>query len=215
LSCEEFVIGCRRCDPQFPIEAAKRMFWEADVNLNEALGFEEFVELVKMPEAKLLTLLQTSNRCDRGLLVVHPNKEPYFGHNLGKHLKNSHLRNPEPANFSLVKSQHFAMELYESRIASMQRYVAMTVMFHQMGYRVERFFERISFGLLGYHMDRSHSMVRIATTASPVSGADVRDRMATLRLVNSVNRAVAVIRRAWLHHKHNQQVHPDKKSKSL
>jgi len=24
-----------------------------------------------------------------------------------------------------------------------------------------------------------------------------------------------VIRRAWLHHKHNQQVHPDKKSKSL
>jgi hypothetical protein len=98
-------------------------------------------------------------------------------------------------------SQDFSMELYESRIASMQRFVAMTVMFHQMGSRVQGFFPRMSFGLLGYRMDRTHSIMRIATTASPVSGADVRERMEVLLLIKTVKQAVATISRAWLRYR--------------
>ncbi len=88
------------------------------------------------------------------------------------------------------------MELYESRIASMQQFVAMTIMFHQMGMRVQTFFEKISFGLLGYRMDRTHSIMRIATTASPVSGADVRERMLELHHRYKILKAVDIITRA-------------------
>ena len=98
---------------------------------------------------------------------------------------------------AMSQSQHFSMELYESRIASLQRFVAMTVMFHQMGMRVQNFFPKISFGLLRYRMDRTHSIMRIATTASPVSGADVRERMEELRLVLKIERSVQLIARSW------------------
>ena len=74
-------------------------------------------------------------------------------------------------------------------------------MFHQMGSRVQRFFPKISFGLLGYRMDRTHSIMRIATTASPVSGADVRERMEELRLVLKVERADQLIKRTWRRYK--------------
>merc|ERR1712153_111284 len=97
----------------------------------------------------------------------------------------------------MSQSQHFSMELYESRIASLQRFVAMTVMFHQMGSRVQEFFPNVSFGLFGYRMDRTHSIMRIATTASPVSGADVRERMEELKLVLQVERSVHLIARTW------------------
>jgi len=198
LTCGEFVAACRRCDPIFPTEAAKRMFWEADMDLNEVLDFDQFVQLVKMPEAKVLSMLHERSRCDRGLLVVQANKEPYFGYNLDKYIS---TENQHATKFAMIKSQHFAMQLYESRIASLQRFVSMTVMFHQIGWRVQNFFVRISFGLWGYRMDRSHSMLRIATTASPVSGADVRDRMETLKLMTTVNQSVGKIQRAWLHYR--------------
>ena len=89
------------------------------------------------------------------------------------------------------------MELYESRIASMQRFVSMCVIFHQMGSRVQTFFPKMSFGLLGYNMDRTHSIMRIATTASPVSGADVRDRMAHLAQIKVVESSAKMIADAW------------------
>ena len=38
------------------------------------------------------------------------------------------------------------------------------IMFHQMGKRVADFWPAVSFGLLGYRMDRTHSIMRIATT---------------------------------------------------
>jgi hypothetical protein len=41
---------------------------------------------------------------------------------------------------------------------------------------------QVSFGLLGYEMDRTQSIMRIATTASPVSGMDVRDKILQLSL---------------------------------
>jgi hypothetical protein len=66
-----------------------------------------------------------------------------------------------------------------------------------MGMRVQSFFSTISFGLLGYRMDRTHSIMRIATTASPVSGADVRDRMVEIRLRSKINNSVALITSVW------------------
>lgn len=87
----------------------------------------------------------------------------------------------------------------------MQRYVAMTVLFHQMGHRVRRFWKRISFGLLGYRMDRTHSILRIATTASPVSGADVRERMEELRLMLKIEKSIELITRTWLRYKRERR----------
>lgn len=66
-----------------------------------------------------------------------------------------------------------------------------------MGMRVQTFFPKISFGLLGYRMDRTHSIMRIATTASPVSGADVRERMDELRLMKKIDHSVRLICRVW------------------
>ena len=82
---------------------------------------------------------------------------------------------------------------------------AMTVMFHQMGKRVQDFFAKISFGLLGYRMDRTHSIMRIATTASPISGSDVRQRMHHLQLLKKVNHSINVISNAYLAYKNRKE----------
>ena len=79
-------------------------------------------------------------------------------------------------NQELFEKQVFIQALFESRMASLQRYVAFLVMFHAMGKRVADFWPRISCGLLGYDMSHTHSIMRIATTASPVSGMDVREK---------------------------------------
>ena len=85
------------------------------------------------------------------------------------------------------------MHLYESRIASLQRFVAMSVMFHELGKRVQDFWPAWTFGYLGYRIDRTHSIMRIATTASPVSGAEVRDRINYLTLRTELEKALAII----------------------
>jgi hypothetical protein len=64
--------------------------------------------------------------------------------------------------------QRLVQELYESRFASMQRLVSFYVLFHEMGKTVQDFWPSVSFGLLGYDMSRTQSIMRIATTASPV-----------------------------------------------
>jgi hypothetical protein len=79
------------------------------------------------------------------------------------------------------------------------------VIFHQMGRRVEQFFETISFGLLGYRMDRTHSIMRIATTASPISGADVRHRMNQLQLQSKIHYSIHVISMAYLRYRARKQ----------
>lgn len=67
------------------------------------------------------------------------------------------------------------MRLYEGRVASMQRLVSFFVLFHKMGQAVQDFWVAVApMGLLGYEMDRTHSIMRIATTASPVSGKKER-----------------------------------------
>jgi len=46
-------------------------------------------------------------------------------------------------------------------------------------------------------MDRTHSIMRIATTASPVSGADVRDRMVEMHLRFKIQTAVNLVVHHW------------------
>ena len=88
------------------------------------------------------------------------------------------------------------MHLYETRIASLQRFVSMAVMFHEMGKRVADFWPAVSGGYLGYDMSRTHSIMRIATTASPVSGAEVRDRMVHMSVMSDLTRAIHCLKRA-------------------
>jgi len=150
----------------------------------------------------LLAELSVKNRDRRGLCQVQASNERYFGEELRKHS----LNHPGVSSMAMSHSQHFSMELYESRVASMQRFVAMTIMFHQMGMRVQSFFHKISFSYWGYRMDRTHSIMRIATTASPVSGADVRERMEELRLILKIESSAALIARAWRNYKRDERI---------
>jgi len=103
-------------------------------------------------------------------------------------------------NQMLMDRQHMIQSLYETRIASLHRFVSFLVMFHAMAKRVRDFWPRVSFGLLGYDMSRTHSIMRIATTASPVSGMEVREK--TLELAEKTQlswakRIVQVITAKW------------------
>ena len=189
ISLDEFIAAYQKTAVNISREHLEQLFEEADIDDNGTLSFDEFLKVARMPN--LLAGLGVKNRDTRGLVQVQPSKERYFGEELRKH---SQLG---VNSMAMSQSQHFSMELCESRIASLQRFVAMTVMFHQMGMRVQSFFPKVSFGLFGYRMDRTHSIMRIATTASPVSGADVRERMEELRLTLKIERSVQLISRTW------------------
>ena len=94
-------------------------------------------------------------------------------------------------NFQLARTQYISMQLYEGRIASLQRAVAFFVLFHEMATTVVNFWSFVSFGLLSYRIDRTQSIMRVATTASPVSGADVRHKMIELRVQEKLARMKA------------------------
>ena len=79
-----------------------------------------------------------------------------------------------------MASQELLQTLYESRMASLQRLVGFMVLFHKMGKMVQDFWPLISFGLLGYDMSRTQSIMRVASTAAPVSGSEVRFKMLDL-----------------------------------
>jgi hypothetical protein len=85
--------------------------------------------------------------------------------------------------------------IHQGRIASLQRACAMFVMFHELGKRVQDFWPAWTGGYLGYDMSRTHSIMRIATTASPVSGAEVRDRTLELAQKTKMKGALAIIGR--------------------
>ena len=116
--------------------------------------------------------------------------EAYYGEQMGDEMKDTALAR-------LCDEQVLAMRLYESRIASLQRCVSFFVLFHQMAKRVADFWPSVSFGYLNYETSRTHSIMRIATTASPVSGAEVRDRTMELakikRLKNSKSKMLACV----------------------
>lgn len=94
------------------------------------------------------------------------------------------------------KSHKFDFDsTHQGRIASLQRACAMFVLFHELGKRVQDFWPAWTGGYLGYDMSRTHSIMRIATTASPVSGAEVRDRTLELAQKTKMKGALAIIGR--------------------
>ena len=168
------------------------VFVTADLDGDGTLSFEEFRRAANMTGVDVLrTLAQANQRDDRGILQVEACQEEYFGADMRANATS------EVNNFAQSQSQHFAQELYESRIASMQRFVSYTVMFHQMGKKVQDFFPKYSSGLMSYDMSKSHSIMRIATTASPVSGDAVRDQMETLHVRARILHAAHTISNAW------------------
>jgi hypothetical protein len=60
-------------------------------------------------------------------------------------------------------------DLYEGRFGSLERYVSFLVLFHAMALRVSV----TSWPLPAWNTARSQSILRVASTAAPVSGADV------------------------------------------
>ena len=59
---------------------------------------------------------------------------------------------------------------HENRHASFERYVAFLVLFHQMTVRVA------SFAPLAFNISRSQSQLRVATTAAPISAAEIQQQ---------------------------------------
>jgi hypothetical protein len=102
------------------------IFQEADLDGGGTLDFDEFSMIAKMPEVEVLGKLGVQNRNERGLLHVEQSMERFFGEELRKNAPKG------VGAFLMSQSQNLSMELYESRIASMQRFVSMTVMFHQV-----------------------------------------------------------------------------------
>ena len=179
------------------------------------MDYDQFVRLLRDSDIEGKLKAPTLTRNDKGIIQIEASNEKYFGEEL-RRINNAGKGVNEVLDFRLAKMQHFSHELYETRIASLQRFVAMVVMFHRIGDSVRRFFATISFGLWDYRMDRTHSIMRIATTASPVSGSDVRQQMRRLRLLNKVNHSVNVISSAYLSYKERKNAgsSPDGKIKS-
>mmetsp|Transcript_55168 Transcript_55168/g.165297 ORF Transcript_55168/g.165297 Transcript_55168/m.165297 type:complete len:1653 (-) Transcript_55168:851-5809(-) len=200
LSLEEFVTEYSKFKPELTRGQLIRVFREADVDDSGNLSLDEFFDIVRLPQMEINAMLQHSIRDSRGLIQVEASDEDYFGEN---EIKASQLG--KSISQGATRSQHFSQELYETRVASLQRFVAMTTMFHQMGHRVQSFFPKISFDVWGYRMDRTHSIMRIATTASPVSGADVRERMRALKQLEKVLHSIHVISVAWLSYRQRKE----------
>ena len=190
LDIEEFTLGFQKINPDMTDEQCRKIFDEANVDGSEDVDFEEFVEICRMGAGDMLKILGAQNRDASGVLKVPVSNEEYFG----KSMRTEAPKSLKP--FSLVNSQNMAMQLYESRIASTQRFVAMAVMFHELATRVQTFWPTWTFGYLGYRIDRTHSIMRIATTASPVSGAEVRDRINYLSIRTELLKALQLIRKS-------------------
>ena len=166
LSESEFINGITTLDPSLTEADAKLMFCEVDNGHSGAMDYSEFIAFLRKMGYDQQVKIPPSNRDKRGLIQIEASKERYFGETLRKY--NAGKNKVKDMDFVLAQSQHLVQELYETRIASMQRFVAMCVFFHHISKRVERFFAKISFGFWAYRMDRTHSIVRIATTASPI-----------------------------------------------
>jgi hypothetical protein len=203
LSEDDFVRGCSKISKNLTQEQARDIFCSADIHRSGRLDYDEFLNLLNTTNLEQSIKAPPSNRNDKGVIQIEASPEKYFGETLRKYNAGKSMKD---LDFMLARSQHFSQELYETRIASLQRFVAMTVIFHQMGKRVQEFFVKISFGWWGYRMDRTHSIMRIATTASPVSGADVRQRMRHLRLLTKVNNSIHIISVAYQHYKERKEV---------
>ena len=183
----------------------RKIFEDGDLDGNGTLDFDEFLSIMKMD--KLTALTKLGQKTDSGMSAmqcVEPSEERYFGEMLRAPTRHAHSsasfnkrsKQAKQDDFTLVASQNVSMHLYETRVASLQRFTSMCVMFHEMGKRVQDFWPAWTAGCLGYDMSRTHSIMRIATTASPVSGAEVRDRMVHMTLMSSFVRTIRILSHA-------------------
>lgn len=127
IDLEEFVVAYNRVHEGLSRSDIELIFREADVDGSGELDFKEFERIMLLRGSDMIRRLRhATQHNDQGLLEVKPSTEEYFGAEM-------HATAPPGINsFAQAQSQHFSMELYESRIASLQRFTAMCVMFHQM-----------------------------------------------------------------------------------
>jgi hypothetical protein len=186
---DEFTQIFKKAGGDLTNEELRKIFDDADVDKGGTLDFHEFEVIMGMDMLQIIKKLANAGEKDtHGLANVEPSTEEYLGHAL----RSSAPKGADP--YKLVETQYTSMKLYETRVASMQRFVAFCVMFHELGLQVQDWWSAVSFGILGYRMDRTHSIMRIATTASPISGAEVRDRMQFISAKSAFHRTMDVFR---------------------
>mmetsp|Transcript_1392 Transcript_1392/g.1678 ORF Transcript_1392/g.1678 Transcript_1392/m.1678 type:complete len:177 (+) Transcript_1392:457-987(+) len=162
---------------------------------------------MSMHKIEVDNILKPCIRGEKGFIT--PSRETFFGETLlddgsngsPKATIGNNTKDATSISVGAMKSQHLVQELYESRVASAQRFVAMCIMFHSLGSSVQNFFSVISFGLLGYRTDRSHSIMRIASTASPISAAEIRERAKIIFYTKKVRSSLDLISSQWLDYK--------------
>ena len=120
--------------------------------------------------------------------ALQPLDEPF----IGAWMSSAGGEYAEKTATELMRQQETLQQLNESRFDSMQRLVGFLVLFHKMAKDVQDFWPLVSFGLLGYDTSRTQSILRVASTASPVSGTEVRDRMLEIFFETKRARAAAV-----------------------
>lgn len=127
IDLEEFIVVYNRVQEGLSRDYIESIFREADVEGKGELDYKGFERVMSLGGSEVIRRLHHANqRNEKGLLEVKPSTESYFGAEM-------HNNAPPGINsFAQAQSQHFSMELYESRIASLQRFTAMCVMFHQM-----------------------------------------------------------------------------------
>ena len=190
LDKDEFAEAYVKVRADLTREQIDQLFDDADTDGNGTLDFDEFKVIASLSGAALLSKLSTANTGDVvGFANVEWSREKFFG----EKLLSERPADLEGGDRAVAETQTLAMRLYESRVASLERAVAFFVLFHEMGARVAAFWPGVSRGLLGYRIDRTHSIMRIATTASPVSGADVRERMKALAQLKQWRNASGLI----------------------
>jgi hypothetical protein len=129
LKRHEFLDGLSALNCECSNDELSVLFSRFQNNEDDSIYFDDFFNLMSMHKLEVDQILYNI-RDAKGIVQVGPSTERFFGESLleRKGGKNS----PINISFGAIKSQHFIQELYESRIASMQRFVAMTVMFHQV-----------------------------------------------------------------------------------
>ena len=145
LGFDEFVKAYQVLNPNASMVQLNAMFQEADLDGSGTIDLHEvsfqlinldshrvtfsystldystplqFIQLAKIAPLDLLGKQSLFDRDTRGLMQLLPSKEEYFGEMMIKSY------NKGVGLITVSQSQHLAMELYESRIASMQRFVA-------------------------------------------------------------------------------------------
>ena len=113
------------------------IFEGADVGCSGQLDFEEFAKVCEMDVMQRMRASMTKKHSSVSARAsVEPSEELFFGETMLE--RAGGLANKEQA-FKIAKTQALSMNLYETRVASLQRAVAMYVMFHEMGKRCAKF----------------------------------------------------------------------------